>query len=65
MLPPFARRALAPIALAVCLLGSSLAAQGTPSLTLFNGEGLDGAAVTVRSEAFVTLASPSHSWATS
>ncbi|WP_167348232.1 MULTISPECIES: PAN domain-containing protein [Pseudomonadota] len=50
MLPPFARRALAPIALAVCLLGSSLAAQGTPSLTLFNGEGLDGAAVTVRSD---------------
>lgn len=50
MLPTFAPRALAPVALAVCLIGSSLAAQGTPSLTLFNGEGLDGAAVTVRSD---------------
>ena len=50
MLPTFARRALAPIALAICMIGTGLAAEEPPSLTLFNGEGLDGAAVTVRGD---------------
>lgn len=46
----FTPRVLAPLALAIGMASTGLGAQETPALTLFNGEGLEGAPVTVRSD---------------
>lgn len=50
MLPTLIPRSLAPLALAICMMGTGANAEQAPSLTLFNSEGLEGAAVAVRSD---------------
>lgn len=50
MLPTLIPRSLAPLALAICMMGTGASAEQAPSLTLFNSEGLEGAAVAVRSD---------------
>lgn len=46
----FTPRVLAPLALAIGMASTGLGAHETPTLTLFNGEGLEGAPVTVASD---------------
>lgn len=50
MLPSFLTRAWMPLALAMSFLSAGLNAQSTPRLTLFNNEGLEGAAVILRGD---------------